>query len=81
MVLLMCSGLWRGYLPNLVRNSIICAAELASYDEVKQRLLASRTMSDGVGAHLVYEGFRVFLIVNITSDLGSLYFNTNTCLV
>ena len=47
------SGLWRGYLPNLVRNSTICAAELASYDQIKQYILQHKILEDGVVAHLV----------------------------
>ena len=47
------SGLWRGYIPNLIRNSTICAAELASYDQIKQSILSSKLMPDGVPAHLV----------------------------
>ena len=32
-------GLYKGYLANLVRNSIISATELVSYDQAKQTLL------------------------------------------
>ena len=32
-------GLWTGYVPNLVRNSVISAAELATFDQVKESLL------------------------------------------
>lgn len=40
-------GLWVGVVPNAVRNSIINAAELASYDEVKYRVLKYNLMKDG----------------------------------
>jgi solute carrier family 25 uncoupling protein 8/9 len=32
-------GLWLGWGPNVMRNSIINAAELASYDQYKQMVL------------------------------------------
>ena len=35
------AALWTGWTPNVMRNSIINAAELASYDQVKQILLKS----------------------------------------
>lgn len=34
-------GLWKGLGPNIARNAIINAAELASYDQIKQSMLAS----------------------------------------
>mmetsp|Transcript_19347 Transcript_19347/g.16563 ORF Transcript_19347/g.16563 Transcript_19347/m.16563 type:complete len:126 (+) Transcript_19347:313-690(+) len=34
-------GLWRGWGPNVMRNSIINAVELASYDEIKYQLIHS----------------------------------------
>lgn len=35
------AGLWKGLGPNIARNAIINAAELASYDQIKQSMLAS----------------------------------------
>ncbi len=32
-------GLWAGLIPNIMRNSIMNAAELASYDQIKSSLL------------------------------------------
>lgn len=34
-------GLWKGLGPNIARNAIINAAELASYDQIKESLLAT----------------------------------------
>ncbi|GLC46638.1 Matrilysin [Pleodorina starrii] len=45
-------GLWKGLGPNIARNAIINAAELASYDQIKQSLL-SAGLSDNVGTHLL----------------------------
>lgn len=34
-------ALWTGLGPNMARNAIVNAAELASYDQIKEKLLAS----------------------------------------
>jgi len=44
--------LWTGLGPNVARNAIINAVELASYDEVKAGLL-KLGMSDGIPCHLL----------------------------
>mmetsp|Transcript_36309 Transcript_36309/g.91242 ORF Transcript_36309/g.91242 Transcript_36309/m.91242 type:complete len:300 (+) Transcript_36309:136-1035(+) len=46
------AGLWTGIGPNIGRNAIINAVELASYDEVKSSLLKAG-LSDGVFCHLL----------------------------
>ena len=46
------AALWTGLGPNVARNSVINAAELASYDQVKSSLLAAG-MEDGVPTHLL----------------------------
>jgi len=45
------AGLWTGLGPNVARNAIINAAELASYDQIKEALLASG-MQDGPLCHV-----------------------------
>jgi hypothetical protein len=45
--------LWTGLGPNVARNAIINAAELASYDQVKQTLLKLPGFSDNVVTHLL----------------------------
>lgn len=45
-------GLWQGWGPNVMRNSIINAAELASYDQYKQIVLGSGILKDGIPCHL-----------------------------
>ena len=42
------SGLWKGLGPNIARNAIINAAELASYDQIKQTMLASGAFQDNI---------------------------------
>jgi solute carrier family 25 (mitochondrial uncoupling protein), member 8/9 len=46
------AALWTGIGPNIARNAIINAAELASYDQIKQTLLASGLFEDNIGCHL-----------------------------
>ncbi|KAF8772505.1 hypothetical protein HU200_005689 [Digitaria exilis] len=45
--------LWTGLGPNIARNGIINAAELASYDHVKQTILKLPGFKDDVFTHLV----------------------------
>ncbi|XP_015950341.1 mitochondrial uncoupling protein 1 isoform X1 [Arachis duranensis] len=47
------AALWTGLGPNIARNAIINAAELASYDQVKQTILKLPGFSDNVVTHLL----------------------------
>ncbi|KAL3626926.1 Matrilysin [Castilleja foliolosa] len=46
-------SLWTGLGPNVARNAIINAAELASYDQVKQTVLKIPGFTDNVFTHLI----------------------------
>lgn len=46
------AALWTGLGPNVARNAIINAAELASYDQVKQSILKLPGFKDDVVTHL-----------------------------
>ncbi|PIA60527.1 hypothetical protein AQUCO_00300192v1 [Aquilegia coerulea] len=46
-------ALWTGIGPNIARNAIINAAELASYDQIKQTILKVPGFSDNVVTHLL----------------------------
>ncbi|XP_078444971.1 mitochondrial uncoupling protein 1-like [Wolffia australiana] len=46
-------ALWTGLGPNVARNAIINAAELASYDQVKQTILKIPGFSDNILTHLL----------------------------
>ncbi|KAI5682676.1 hypothetical protein M9H77_03904 [Catharanthus roseus] len=46
------TALWTGLGPNIARNAIINAAELASYDQVKQTILKIPGFTDNVVTHL-----------------------------
>ncbi|KAG8090371.1 hypothetical protein GUJ93_ZPchr0011g26937 [Zizania palustris] len=47
------AALWTGLGPNVARNAIINAAELASYDQVKQTILKLPGFKDDVVTHLL----------------------------
>jgi solute carrier family 25 uncoupling protein 8/9 len=49
-------GLWKGLGPNVGRNAIINAAELASYDQVKGALLGSGVFKDNIVTHILSGG-------------------------
>jgi len=44
-------GLWVGLVPNIARNSIINATELATFDEAKQQILKTGLMKDNIFCH------------------------------
>ncbi|PIA31215.1 hypothetical protein AQUCO_05100015v1 [Aquilegia coerulea] len=46
-------ALWTGLGPNIARNAIINAAELASYDQVKQTILKIQGFKDDVYTHIL----------------------------
>lgn len=46
-------ALWTGLGPNMARNAIINAAELASYDQIKESLLASGMFKDDIKCHIL----------------------------
>ncbi|XP_048500518.1 mitochondrial uncoupling protein 1 isoform X2 [Beta vulgaris subsp. vulgaris] len=46
-------ALWTGLGPNVARNAIINAAELASYDQVKQSILRIPGFTDNVVTHML----------------------------
>ena len=47
------SCFWVGIVPNILRNSVINAAEIASYDQYKQMILQYIGMRDGVPLHIL----------------------------
>ena len=46
-------GMWTGWGPNCVRNSMVNATELASYDQYKQIVLGYKLLKEGIPCHLV----------------------------
>jgi solute carrier family 25 uncoupling protein 8/9 len=47
------ANLWTGIAPNIMRNSIINAAELASYDQYKEMMVDGGYMREGILCHIV----------------------------
>ncbi|KAG9154196.1 hypothetical protein Leryth_000665 [Lithospermum erythrorhizon] len=81
------AALWTGLGPNIARNATINAAELASYDHVKEAILRIPGFTDGALTHL-FAGFGAgFFAVCIGSPLDvksrmmgdSIYKNTFDC--
>ncbi|GFY83730.1 plant uncoupling mitochondrial protein 1 [Actinidia rufa] len=69
-------ALWTGLGPNVARNAIINAAELASYDQIKQTILKVPGFTDNVFTHLLSGLGAGFFAVCIGSpvDVGPLAF-------
>ncbi|XP_067211799.1 dicarboxylate carrier UCP2 isoform X3 [Linepithema humile] len=44
-------GLWKGTLPNISRNVIVNVAEIVCYDIIKDLILASGYLRDGIPCH------------------------------
>ncbi|CAG9467633.1 unnamed protein product [Pedinophyceae sp. YPF-701] len=61
-------GLWRGVGPNVGRNSVINAAEMATYDQFKEFFL-SMGMADGVGCHVLSALGAGFVAVSVGSPV------------
>ncbi|KAG9142561.1 hypothetical protein Leryth_011650 [Lithospermum erythrorhizon] len=76
--------LWTGLGPNIARNAIINAAELASYDQVKQTILKIPGFTDNVVTHLFSGLGAGFFAVCIGSPVDVvfqlIYFSDNSIL-
>ncbi|XP_041115793.1 mitochondrial uncoupling protein 2-like [Polyodon spathula] len=44
-------GLWKGTLPNITRNAIVNAAELVTYDIIKETILKYKLLTDNLPCH------------------------------
>jgi solute carrier family 25 uncoupling protein 8/9 len=47
------AGLWTGWGPNVMRNSLFNAMELAGYDQFKQSMLKFGVLNDGLPLHMI----------------------------
>ncbi|CAH9109303.1 unnamed protein product [Cuscuta epithymum] len=83
------AALWTGLVPNVARNAIINAAELASYDHVKETVLKIPGFTDSPFTHLLAGCGAGFFAVCIGSPVDvvksrmmgdSIYKNTIDCL-
>ncbi|KAI4375596.1 hypothetical protein MLD38_013449 [Melastoma candidum] len=46
------ASLWRGSGLTVTRAMVVTASQLASYDQIKETIVASGTMGDGIGTHV-----------------------------
>ena len=65
-------GLWTGLGPNIIRNSIINAAEIATFDYAKDSILRIKLMEDGVACHLVSSAIAGFVACVVGSPVDVL---------
>ncbi|CAN1150679.1 Mitochondrial uncoupling protein 2 [Linum perenne] len=63
------AALWTGLGPNIARNAIVNAAELASYDEIKQTILQIPGFRDSVLTHILAGLGAGFFAVSIGSPI------------
>lgn len=65
-------GLWTGVGPNIIRNSIINAAEIATFDYAKDIILSKKLMEDGISCHLVSSAIAGFVACIVGSPVDVL---------
>ena len=61
--------MWTGVFPNMLRNSIINAAELATYDHTKQYILKYGILGDNIICHFVVSAWAGFVATVIGSPV------------
>lgn len=64
--------MWTGIGPNIIRNSIINAAEIATFDQIKDMVLRAKLMEDGVPCHLVCSAIAGFTAAVVGSPVDVL---------
>jgi len=72
-------GLYRGTVPNIVRNCIINVGEIVVYDFVKDELTKSGTMRDGIPCHFVsatMAGLAATLLASPADVIKTRYMNS-----
>ncbi|KRX05306.1 Mitochondrial carrier domain [Pseudocohnilembus persalinus] len=60
---------WTGVGPNILRNAVINACELATFDQVKQTLLHYKLMEDNVFCHIVSSSCAGFMACTVGSPV------------
>lgn len=60
-------GYYQSLLPNIIRNSIMNAVELGSYSQIKQTIINTGSMSEGIPLHFVSSAIAGFMAVLIGS--------------
>ena len=62
-------GLWTGIGPNIFRNGVINAAELATYDQAKEKLVGGGYINENIGAHLICSSIAGFVAAFVGSPV------------
>jgi solute carrier family 25 uncoupling protein 8/9 len=62
-------ALWTGVVPNMMRNSVMNAAELATYDQIKEAILETKLLPDGIPTQLASSLSAGFVAVCIGSPV------------
>ncbi|XP_052811227.1 mitochondrial uncoupling protein 3-like [Mya arenaria] len=60
-------GLWRGYLPNVTRNSVTGVSELVTYDVIKEMIIQRHWMTDNFPCHVV-SGFSAGFVATVVAS-------------
>ncbi|XP_052810692.1 mitochondrial uncoupling protein 2-like [Mya arenaria] len=60
-------GLWRGYVPNVIRNTITGVCELVTYDLIKEKILSMNLMTDSFPCHVV-SGFSAGFVATVVAS-------------
>ncbi|XP_067841946.1 dicarboxylate carrier UCP2-like isoform X2 [Heptranchias perlo] len=72
-------GLWKGTLPNIVRNSIVNCSELVTYDLIKDALIKYNLMTDNLPCHFCAAfgaGFCATIIASPVDVVKTRYMNS-----
>ncbi|XP_041055846.1 mitochondrial uncoupling protein 2-like isoform X1 [Carcharodon carcharias] len=73
------SGLWKGTLPNIVRNSVVNCSELVTYDLIKDALIKYNLMTDNLPCHFCAAfgaGFCTTIIASPVDVVKTRYMNS-----
>lgn len=63
--------LWRGTMPTVGRAMVLNIAQLATYDQAKETILATGKVGDNVGAHIMASSFSGFVATAVSIPLDS----------
>lgn len=72
-------GLWKGCLPNIIRNSIVNCSELVTYDIIKELILQYKLMTDNMPCHFTAAfaaGFCTTIVASPVDVVKTRYMNS-----
>lgn len=72
-------GLWKGCLPNIVRNAIVNCSELVTYDIIKELILKNKLMTDNMPCHFTAAfaaGFCTTIVASPVDVVKTRYMNS-----